>query len=55
MEEMPQTPVTPAPQKKTNVWLIAGIAAVVLCCCCVVAAVLAWNYGDYVMHALGVY
>jgi len=55
MEEMPQTTIPPTPEKKTNIWLIVGIAVVVLCCCCVVSGILAWNYGDYVMHALGVY
>lgn len=42
-------------EKKTNVWLIVGIAAIVLCCCCIVFSGLAWNYGDQVMNSLGVY
>ncbi len=42
-------------KKKPNTWLIVGIVAIVLCCCLVAFGVLAWNFGDQIMHALGVY
>lgn len=42
-------------EKKTNIWLIVGIVAIVLCCCLIIGGVLAWNFGDQVMHALGAY
>ena len=41
-------------EKKTNVWLIVGIAAIVLCCCCIVFTGLAWTYGDSVIDALNI-
>ncbi len=40
--------------KKTNVWLIVGIAAIVLCCCCVVFTGLAWQFGDTIIMNLGI-
>ena len=47
--------VPPIEEKKNNIWLIVGIIAIVLCCCLIVSGVLAWNFGDQVMNALGVY
>ncbi len=45
--------VPPVEEKKTNIWLIVGIAAIVLCCCCVVFSGLAWNFGDQIIYSLG--
>ena len=42
-------------KKKTNVGLIIGIVLIVLCCCLVIFGVVAWNFGDQVMQALGLY
>lgn len=57
MSENMDTPIAPSPveKKKTSPWLIVGIVAIVLCCACIVIGALAWQFGDQLMHALGVY
>ena len=53
---MSDYPVPPLEEKKkTNVWLIIGIVLIVLCCCLVIFGVAAWNLGDQVLQALGLY
>lgn len=57
MSENMGTPIEPLPveKKKTSPWLIVGIVAIVLCCACIVIGALAWQFGDQLMRALGVY
>jgi hypothetical protein len=44
------------PKKNNNRTLIIIIAVVVvLCCCCLVIGALGWQFGDQIMHQLGVY
>ena len=43
----------PEKPKKNNTVLIVIIVLVVLCCCLAIFSFAAWNYGDQVMHALG--
>jgi len=52
------TPITPMeePKKKSNQTLIIIIVVVVvLLCCCCVAGVVAWQFGDQILQALGIY
>ncbi|MBV6395218.1 MAG: hypothetical protein HFACDABA_00790 [Anaerolineales bacterium] len=53
MTEPYGTPMPEAP-KKNNTMLIVGIAAIVICCCCVVGLGIAWQFGDQIIHALGI-
>ncbi|MBI1794299.1 MAG: hypothetical protein HYR70_08910 [Chloroflexi bacterium] len=46
-------PMRPQPQKKNNTWLIAGGAFVFLCCCCLIFLIVAYQYGDQILKALG--
>lgn len=52
METPPLTPAPEEPKKSNTTLIIAGVAVVVLCCCCI-GLVLAWQYGDQIIQALG--
>ncbi len=52
---LPVSPEPAPPPKKNNNTLIIVIVVVVvvLLCCCCLSLVLAWNYGDQFLRALG--
>jgi hypothetical protein len=48
-------PPVEAPANKNRTLMIVVAVIVVLCCCCIVSLLLAYQFGDQVMSALGVY
>ncbi len=52
MNEPAGTPMPEAP-KKSNTGLIIGIVAAVVLCCCCIFLVVAYQFGDQIMQALG--
>ncbi len=48
-------PPEAAPKKTNTTLIIIIVVVVVLLCCCCLALVLAWQYGDQIMEALGLY
>ena len=52
-QDMSATP-SPMPEqpRKSNTWIIIGIAVLVLCCLCLIVFWAAWQYGDAVVQWL---
>jgi len=50
---MNEMPVSPEQPKKSNTPLIIGIVVAVLLCCCCIGLVLAYQFGDQIVQALG--
>lgn len=44
---------SPAPPKKTNPWLIAGVVVLVLCCACFGTLGLILAFGQDLLNAFG--
>ena len=55
MAENMGMPPLEEPKKKNNTVIIIVSVLAVLCCCCVIGLGIAYQFGDQVMSALGVY
>jgi len=42
------------PKKKNTTLIIVIVVLVVLCCCCIGGVVVAWQFGDKILDALGI-